>query len=138
MFEHTETIKLAGREYPIRCDINVLIEIQEQFGSLNEFEMLIAGIRAAKNPDGTTAVDENKRIIFERAEPSLKAIREILPCMLKEAAEKDDLTEAFDAVKNVKFDLYETAVKIHAEFSKCFERKNVQSAKGQKETAVKK
>ena len=53
MIEHNEIVKLADKEYPIRCDINVLIEIQEQFGNLTEFEMQIAGIKIVKNTDGS-------------------------------------------------------------------------------------
>ena len=45
MFEHSEMVILAGKEYPIKCDINVLIEIQEQFDTVSNFEMLIAGVK---------------------------------------------------------------------------------------------
>lgn len=131
MFEHTETVTLADKEYPIRCDINVLVEIQEQFDNLSEFEMRIAGLRVAKKPDGSVIKDKNKKIVFERIQPSLRAIRDVLPYMLKEAAHGKDITEALEAVKNAKFDLYDTAVKMHTEYSKCFERKNAQSARSE-------
>ena len=47
MFEHTEKVVLAGKEYPIRCDINVLAEIQEQFDTISNFEMLLTGAKMA-------------------------------------------------------------------------------------------
>lgn len=123
MIEHNEIVKLADKEYHIRCDINVLIEIQEQFGNLTEFEMQIAGIRIAKNSDGSVIFDEDNHVVYERREPSLRAIRDALPHMLREAAQ-GDITEALEAVQNAKFDLYDIALKIHKEYSKCFERKN--------------
>lgn len=141
MFEHTEMVRLAGKEYPIRCDINVLIEIQEKFETVSNFEMLIAGVIIAKDEDGNVLTDKNGKILFERCDPSLRAIAEILPCMLSEAHEnrKDqELARALDAVKNAKFDLYSTAVQISKELSKCFERKNVSSVRGTRKPKTKK
>ena len=133
MFEHSETVILDGKEYPIRCDINVLVEIQEQYGNLNEFEMRIAGLRITKNHDGSVITDKDNKVVFERTEPSIKAIRDSLPYMLKEAAEGKvtEIVEALEAVKYAKFDLYDTALKIHTEYAKCFERKNAQSARSE-------
>ena len=124
MFEHSETVTLAGKEYSIRCDINVLIEIQDILGSLTDFEMKIAGLRTARKQDGTVMMNEKNEIIFDRVEPSLKTIRDFLPFMLQEANQDTDLTEAMDAITNVRFNLYDVAVKMHNEYSKCFERKN--------------
>lgn len=125
MFEHTETVKLAGKEYRIRCDINVLIEIQEQFETISNFEMLIAGVKVATDENGAAVTDEDEKIVFERCDPSLKAIAVILPCMLKEGCgDSPELDGALDAVKNARFDMYETALQMHKELDKCFERKN--------------
>lgn len=38
MFEKLNEIELQGRKYPIKCDLLVLEEIQNEFDSLNEFE----------------------------------------------------------------------------------------------------
>ena len=141
MFEHTETVMLAGKEYPIRCDINVLIEIQEQFETVSNFEMLMAGVRIVKDVDGNAITGEVGKILFQRCDPSLKAIAAILPCMLSEAfgnRRKEELNEALDAVQNAKFDLYDTAMQMNKELSKCFERKNVSSVRGTEETEAKK
>jgi len=141
MFEHTEMVRLAGKEYPIRCDINVLIEIQEKFNTVSNFEMLIAGVKIAKDENGDILTDESGKILFERHDPSLRAIAEILPCMLLEASgdrKKQEVERALDAVKNAKFDLYSTAVQMSKELSKCFERKNVSSVRRKKKTEVKK
>lgn len=129
MYEHTENVRLAGKTYKIRCDINVLAEIQEQLGSLQEFELNIAGLRIAENPDGTIMRDENNKIVFKRVDPSLKTIRDFLPMMLKEGNPDTDIQDAIDAVMAAKFDLYEVSVQMHKEYSKCFERKNPSSSK---------
>ena len=128
MFEHMESVRLAEKEYPIKCDINVLIEIQEQFQTLNNFEMQITGVEIVKDENGSAVMNNEGKMLFKRVEPSIKAISKILPCMLKEAAdagENIDLKEALSAIQNAQFELYETACKIHTEYSKCFERKNV-------------
>ena len=93
MFEHSETVILDGKEYPIRCDINVLVEIQEQYGNLNEFEMRIAGLRITKNPDGSVITDKDNKVVFERTEPSIKAIRDALTYMLKKCLRQSTAAE---------------------------------------------
>lgn len=139
MYEHMEIVTLGGKEYPIKCDIDVLIEIQEQFDGLNAFEMLLGGFRTVNHPDGSVMLDDKGVPILERTEPSLRAIREALPYMLKEAALtlKDikpiDLSEADEAIKNARFDMIDTAKAMYHEFNKCFERKNVSSAGSQEE-----
>ncbi len=125
MYEHTETVVLAGKEYPIRCNINVLAEIQEQFGTISNFTMLIAGVRVDKDENGNAMMDDDHKIIFERCDPSIRAIAAILPCMLTEASKDAELEEAIDAVNNARFELYRTALQMHKELDKCFERKNV-------------
>lgn len=141
MFEHTETVILAGKKYSIRCNINVLIEIQEQFNTVSNFEMLITGVKIAKDENGDVMSDPDGKIMFERCDPSLRAIAAILPCMIAEAggnSRRKELDEALDAIQNAKFDLYDTALQMSKELTKCFERKNVSSAKGTKETVTEK
>ncbi len=134
MFEHTEKVILAGKEYPIRCDINVLAEVQERFETVSNFGMLLAGVKVAKDKNGDAILDSDGKVQFERCDPSIRAIAAILPCMLTEASSGNELEEALDAVKNARFDLYEIAVQMHKELDKCFERKNVSSARGEKKT----
>lgn len=136
MYEHSEIVVLAGKKYPIRCDINVLAEIQEQFGTVSNFEMLLAGVKVAKDENGDVMLDDKKKIIFERCDPSIRAVAAILPCMLAEASENTSLNEALDAVENARFELYGTVAQMHKELDKCFERKNVLSARGEEEVTV--
>ena len=139
MFEHMETVMLDGKDYSIKCDIDVLIEIQEQFDGLNAFEMLIGGFRAIKRADGSTELDDKGMPLLERTEPSVRAIRTVLPYMLQEAAivlkdiKQVDLSKTDEAIKNMRFDMIKVASAIYREFNKCFERKNVSSAGSQEE-----
>lgn len=128
MYEHNEEVTLAGVTYPIRCNINVLIEIQDRYGALEDFEMKLAGIEIMKDKDGRPVRDDKGDIKFTRRQPSLRAVRDILPFMLSEA-QCGDYDTAVDAVRNMEFDHYGVAAAMHKEYSKCFERKNQQSAK---------
>ena len=38
MFEELKYIELSGEKYPVKCDMVVLEKIQDEFGSLEEFE----------------------------------------------------------------------------------------------------
>lgn len=143
MYSDMESVVIDGKEYPIKCDINVLIRIQERFESMSSFEMLIAGIKVSKDAEGNIETDKNGKILFKRTEVSLKAINEILPCMLTEAQEengkgREELEEAFEAIRQMKFNVNSVAVKMHTEYSRCFERKNAQSVKEEKATRAKK
>lgn len=136
-----KTVTLAGKEYPIRCNINVLMEIQEQFDTIPNFEMMITGVKLVQDADGNAVQDADGKLMFKRCDPSLRAVAAILPCMLAEAAgssRKRELDEALDAIQYAKFDLYDTAFRMNKELSKCFERKNALSAKGTEETETKK
>lgn len=135
MLDHMETVTLGGKEYPIKCDIDVLIEIQEKFDGLNDFEMLVCGFRVVRAPDGSVVMDGKGAPRLEITEPSLRAIRGALPYMLREAAvalkETDpvDLSGADEAIRKVQFDLTDVSKAMHREFSKCFERKNGSSVR---------
>ena len=41
MFEELKYIELSGEKYPVKCDMVVLEKIQDEFGSLEEFEKKI-------------------------------------------------------------------------------------------------
>jgi len=137
----TKTVVLAGKEYPIRCSINVLAEIQEQFDTVSSFEMMITGLKVAQDTNGNAITDEDGNLMFRRCDPSIRAIAAILPCMVTEGAgnsRTQELDGALDAIRNAEFDLYDTAFSMSEELSRCFGRKNASSAKGTGETETKK
>ena len=130
MFEKFNTIEIDGKSFPIKCDINVLAAVQEEFGNMNNFEMKLLGLTPVME-EGKIKLMDNGKPAFVKGEPSVKAVKFALPLMLKEgkdaAKEQGEEGEEISikaAVKNVEFDIYSAAVIMHEEFSRCFHRKN--------------
>lgn len=118
-------IKIAGEEYPVKLDINVLEEIQENYGSIYQFEREILGIKNVEYDEQGTVVK------MENSEPSIKAIKMVLPLMINEGMKitADLENKEFNPVSaemiyrecDVSYELL--AKMIHAEFKKCFATK---------------
>lgn len=114
-------IKIAGQEYPIKLDINVLGEIQEKCGSIYQFEREILGIKVEYDEQGNI-----KKI--EDSEPSIKAIKMVLPLMINEGMkitadlENKEFTpvEAEQIYRECDISFKTLAKIIHTEFKKCF------------------
>lgn len=112
-------------------DLNVLEHIQEEYGSINQFERDILGIELVKDEDGkqlyTKAGDCQMRIV----EPSVKAIKAVLPMMINEglAIEADIRGERYVPVseqeifRSCQIPFGDLADMIHEEFARCFETK---------------
>ena len=132
MFEKLNTIELSGKEYPIKCDLCVLEELQEEFGDLEIFESKLLGIRKVKNEDGSERQ--------ERKMPDMKAINTALYWMVREGmeiqAEKNGDAEALPSKKEflrmVDGPFLELAGTIYKEFLNCFVSKNTETT--QRET----
>lgn len=124
-------IKIGQNDYPMKMDLNVLEYIQEEYGSINQFERDILGIELVKDEDGkqiyTKAGDCQMRIV----EPSVKAIKAALPMMINEglAIEADIKGERYVPVseqeifRSCQIPFGDLADMIHEEFAKCFETK---------------
>lgn len=69
-------ITMNGKKLKVVIDLNVLAEIQEQYGTIMEFERKLRGL---------TPAEEKGQ--FYIGEPSAKAIAFILPIMVNEAFE---------------------------------------------------
>ncbi len=69
-------ITMNGKKLKVVIDLNVLAEIQEQYGTITEFERKLRGL---------TPAEEKGQ--FYIGEPSAKAIAFILPIMVNEAFE---------------------------------------------------
>ena len=52
MFDKLNYIRLSDKEYPIKCDMLVLERIQDEFGSLSDFENKLNGFVPAKDESG--------------------------------------------------------------------------------------
>lgn len=71
-----ERILIGQKTYPIKIDLNVLEIIQECYGSINQFERELLGLKIQKGEDGTEQV--------VAVEPSVRAVRMALPLMINE------------------------------------------------------
>lgn len=124
-------ILINGKTYPIKMDLNVLETIQNEYGTINEFERDILGLKFAKDEEGRqifNAEGEPRMII---GETSIRAIKVALPSMINEglAIEAEENGTAWEAVSdsfifrncNVSFELL--GKMIHEEFRRCFEVK---------------
>lgn len=89
------TINLGENEYPIKCDLDALEQLQDEFGSLQNFEFLLKGMNPILDENGQKKIDKNGDIEVEMTEPSMKAIKTALLIMIKEGVEihNEDATE---------------------------------------------
>ena len=124
-------IQIGEKNYPMKMDLNVLEHIQEEYGSINQFERDILGIELVKDENGkqlyTNAGDCQMRIV----EPSVKAIKAVLPMMINEglAIEADIRGGRYVPVseqeifRSCQIPFGDLADIIHEEFARCFETK---------------
>lgn len=127
MFEGLNHITLSGEEYPIRCDLLVLEKIQDEFGSISDFEAKILNWRytGEKNEEGEW--------LRKSKLPNAHAVNFALPLMINEgieienetAEEKRPLVGEKEIIRKVDMKLTEISAIIHDEFARCFRTKNV-------------
>lgn len=131
MIEKLKYIELGKEKYPMKCDLAVLEEIQEQYGTINAFELKLAGW--TKN--------EEKKLV--KTEPSMKAIRFALPLMINEGIDIENaksgkkrkhITDAELKALCTDVNVFDIANELHDEFIRCFEVKNQNSTQEQEKT----
>ena len=121
-------IIIKGKTYPVKIDLNVLQVIQEEYGSINEFERDLLGIKYQKDEDGNQIYDEKGDPAIYFVEPSVRAISMVLPLMINEglAVEAHRTGREPEQVENSEIlaecDIsYEYLAEIiHEEYSACF------------------
>ena len=134
MIEKLNKVELGGKKFPIKCNINVLIAIQEEFETLNDFEQKILGMKPIKNPDGSfkmiTRPDGTEAIDYKMTMPSLKAVAYALPYMIHEGMDQADEQgdkypeDDYNAlIKEADFNIIDTALIMYEEFKRCLTRK---------------
>ena len=129
--EKLRRIILDGRTFPVKFDLNVLEQIQEEYGSVYEFERKILGLEVARDENGRVIYDDDKKPVMLSVEPSIKAIKTVLPLMINEglAIEAEETGKGWAPVNdlwvfsNCSIDFNVLAKMIHAEFKRCFETK---------------
>ena len=134
MIEKLSMVKIGDKQFPIKCNIEVLAAIQDEFENIAEYEQKIIGLRPKKNKDGSIkkiqTADGTEVIDFEQSFPSVKAIAFSLPLMvsagIEQALEQGDTIPTTDwrkGIKDVDFEIIETALALYNEFERCFRRK---------------
>lgn len=125
-------IMVGGKTFPIKFDINVLERVQDEYGTINEFERKLRGIEVARDEEGKVIYNEkDKPMLRATKEPSIKAIKTVLPAMINEglAIEAEETGKSWEPVSelwvlsncNVSFELL--AEMIYEEYKRCFEVK---------------
>lgn len=136
MYEKLNTVRIGGHKLPIKCDFNILQVLQENFGTLKQFEQKLIGMDPVLDKDGNPiyVIDSNgeETIKFRTTEPNLKAIALALPMMINEGRQQAEAQgeeiKDFDyksAIKNADFSIVEVAVDLHNEYRRCFDRKKL-------------
>lgn len=121
MQEKPTTIQVKDYKVPLWCDLFVLNEIQDRYGTINAFEKKLLGIGEKM------VAGEIQRY---KTEPSTEAMLFALPLMIKEGYKKaEQLGETIKKVPEEQTILdmdisYEVLAQLlHQEFKRCFATK---------------
>lgn len=130
MYEKLEKVKIGDNELPIRCDINILGTIQEEFGSMITFEQKLIGMNPVMDKNGKPVTKEDGTLEYKIGEPSIHAIAYALPLFILEGiAQAEEQGEDYSgidwrpALKDADFNYIEIALALYREFERCFKRK---------------
>jgi hypothetical protein len=72
----------TGEKYPYIINLNVLQYIQEEFGTVQEFERQILGMRYERDEEGHIILDKEYKPVCSVVPPSVSAINKVLPVMV--------------------------------------------------------
>lgn len=138
MLEKLNTITLGNTQYPIKCDNLVLEALQDEFGTLDDFEKKINGWIPIIEKNGMQKLDKEGKGLFRVGEPSMKAINFALPLMIKEGVEIKNIK----AKKEMELPSDKTLLRmvenpiqisklLYAEYLNCFRVKNVETTQAE-------
>lgn len=85
--EQLKRIIIGGKNYPFKMDLNVLEIIQNTYGTINEFERELLGLKILRDESGHILYTDDGEKRMYRTEPSVKAIKAALPAMINEGLE---------------------------------------------------
>lgn len=125
-------ITLSGETFPLRCGMEVLEEIQEKYGSIDEFENRIMLFVPQKDEEGKEVVNEEGVAIGQYITPKIKDLGDALYLMVTAGLELEAELEGKEIRKVSRRELLEKAdmmpvtlgLKLHGEMMRCFRRKN--------------
>lgn len=133
IMKELKRIRINGKEYPIRCNIRVLGEIQEVCGNLREFEIRIRGLEKQEEEGGAVSFRRGK-------EPDYGLMVQILPLMVNEGIsearrrgeELEPLTTQ-EILEGLEEPPAQTAQMLFCEYAACFTGKK-QQPRGREES----
>lgn len=122
------TINLGGKKYPLLCDLNVLETLQDEFGTVSEFERKLLGVRYVKDSEGNLTYDEDGNARIELVEPSIKAIKVALVEMVNEGIAYEaysqgrswEMIDELDVMVMCTIPYSDLANILHDEYKRCF------------------
>lgn len=121
MQEKPTTIQVKDYKVPLWCDLFVLNEIQDRYGTINAFEKKLLGISEKM------VAGEIQRY---KVEPSTEAVLFVLPLMIKEGykkaeqlGEKIQKVDAEQTILDMDISYEVLAQLLHQEFKRCFATK---------------
>lgn len=129
--EKLKRIQIGETDYPYKIDLNVLEQIQEAYGTVYEFERDLIGLDYLKDEEGKQLYDEEGYPRMYKKEPSIKAVRTVLPLMINEGLEieAEEKGGTFSGVpdrmllRECRISFERLAEMIHEEFKRCFATK---------------
>lgn len=142
MFEGLNHITLSGEEYPVKCDLVVLESIQEEFGTIGEFEEKLMPWTPKLDKDGKEVKSKNGKIIYVSRFPDIKAVNAALYHMVKEGEEIEADNEKRkpreicrkELIRKADLTPVDLADQLHDEFLRCMKVKNEKTTLNQTET----
>lgn len=132
MFDKLNHVTLSGVEYPIKCDILVLEQIQNEYGSIAKFEREIIAWEPVLDENGEEVLNDSGIRKVKSKLPSVKAVNDALYWMITEGMEIEAVKKN-EPIKQLKREellrcadmaYMKLADLVHDEFSRCFEDPN--------------
>ena len=129
--EKLKRIRIGSKVYPFKIDLNVLEAMQEEFGTVNEFERQLRGMHYRKDEDGHYIKNDDGNLMMYITEPSIKAIKAVLPAAINEGlaieAEWENRemqpVDEEQIIRDCTISFTVLGRKLLEEFKRCFETK---------------
>lgn len=128
--ENLKRIMIGGQNLPLKIDLNVLEHIQNEYGTIHQFERDLLGLQFKKDEDGNQIYKDGDPVMI-RTEPSIKAIKTVLTAAINEglAIEAGEENRSYEKVTD-EFVIRECTIPydvlgeiLHEEFRRCFATK---------------
>lgn len=129
--EKLNRITIGERTYPFKINLNVLEHIQNEYGTIYQFERELLGLKFKKDADGKQVYNGQGEPVMFKTEPSIRAIKTVLPAAINEglAIEADEENRAYERVtdesiiRECTIPYHTLGEMLHEEFKRCFATK---------------